>query len=134
MQDNGLGVAAIMAVLEAKDLKHGPLEALITKDEETGMYGAFGLKPGTLNGEILLNLDSEDEGELYIGCAGGMDVTATLEYKEVAPEEGDIAVKVTLKGLRGGHSGLEINEGRANANKLLVRFVREAVAAMNPFG
>ena len=74
--DNGLGVAAIMAVLEAKDLKHGPLEALITKDEETGMYGAFGLKPGTVNGEILLNLDSEDEGELYIGCAGGMDVTA----------------------------------------------------------
>ena len=126
--DNGLGVAAIMAVLEAKDLKHGPLEALVTKDEETGMYGAFGLKPGTLNGEILLNLDSEDEGELYIGCAGGMDVTATLEYKEVAPEEGDIAVKVTLKGLRGGHSGLEINEGRANANKLLVRFIREAVA------
>ena len=104
--DNGLGVAAIMAVLEAKDLKHGPLEALITKDEETGMYGAFGLKPGTLNGEILLNLDSEDEGELYIGCAGGMDVTATLDYK-----------------------GLEINEGRANANKLLVRFVREAVAS-----
>ena len=127
--DNGLGVAAIMAVLEAKDLKHGPLEALITKDEETGMYGAFGLKPGTVNGEILLNLDSEDEGELYIGCAGGMDVTATLEYKEVAPEEGDIAVKVTLKGLRGGHSGLEINEGRANANKLLVRFIREAVAS-----
>ena len=127
--DNGLGVAAIMAVLESKDLKHGPLEALITKDEETGMYGAFGLKPGTLNGEILLNLDSEDEGELYIGCAGGMDVTATLEYKEVEPEEGDIAVKVTLKGLRGGHSGLEINEGRANANKLLVRFVREAVAS-----
>ena len=127
--DNGLGVAAIMAVLEANDLKHGPLEALITKDEETGMYGAFGLKPGTVNGEILLNLDSEDEGELYIGCAGGMDVTATLEYKEVAPEEGDIAVKVTLKGLRGGHSGLEINEGRANANKLLVRFVREAVAS-----
>ena len=127
--DNGLGVAAIMAVLEANDLKHGPLEALITKDEETGMYGAFGLKPGTVNGEILLNLDSEDEGELYIGCAGGMDVTATLEYKEVAPEEGDVAVKVSLKGLRGGHSGLEINEGRANANKLLVRFVREAVAS-----
>ena len=93
------------------------------------MYGAFGLKPGTLNGEILLNLDSEDEGELYIGCAGGMDVTATLEYKEVVPEAGDIAVKVKLKGLRGGHSGLEINEGRANANKLLVRFVREAVAS-----
>ncbi len=121
-----------MAVLESKDLKHGPLEALITKDEETGMYGAFGLKPGTLNGEILLNLDSEDEGELYIGCAGGMDVTATLEYKEVAPEEGDIAIQVTLKGLRGGHSGLEINQGRANANKLLVRFLREAVASYEP--
>lgn len=126
--DNGLGVAAIMAVFEANDLKHGPLEALITKDEETGMFGAFGLKPGTVNGEILLNLDSEDEGELYIGCAGGMDVTASLEYKEVAPEASDIAIQVTVKGLRGGHSGLEINEGRANANKLLVRLVREAVA------
>ena len=127
--DDGLGVAAIMAVLEDQTLKHGPLEALITKDEETGMYGAFGLKPGTLNGEIMLNLDSEDEGELYIGCAGGMDVTASIEYKEVEPEEGDIAVKVILKGLRGGHSGLEINQGRANANKLLVRFLREAVAS-----
>ncbi len=127
--DNGLGVAAIMAVFEATDLKHGPLEALITKDEETGMYGAFGLKAGTVNGEIMLNLDSEDEGELYIGCAGGMDVTASLEYKEVEPEADDIAIQVNLKGLRGGHSGLEINEGRANANKLLVRFVREAVAS-----
>ncbi|MDR0893189.1 MAG: aminoacyl-histidine dipeptidase [Mediterranea sp.] len=127
--DNGMGVAAIMAVLEATDLKHGPLEALITKDEETGMYGAFGLKPGTVHGEILLNLDSEEEGELYIGCAGGMDVTATLRYKEVEPEATDIALKVSLKGLRGGHSGLEINEGRANANKLLVRFVREAIAS-----
>ena len=127
--DNGLGVAAILAILEDNTLKHGPLEALITKDEETGMYGAFGLKAGTLQGTILLNLDSEDEGELYIGCAGGMDVTASLEYKEVTPEEGDVAVKVTLKGLRGGHSGLEINEGRANANKLLVRFLREAVAS-----
>ncbi|MGN0037293.1 MAG: aminoacyl-histidine dipeptidase [Bacteroidaceae bacterium] len=127
--DNGMGVAAIMAVLEDDTLKHGPLEALITADEETGMYGAFGLKEGTLQGEILLNLDSEDEGELYIGCAGGMDVTASLQYKEVEPEADDVAVKVTLKGLRGGHSGLEINQGRANANKLLVRFVREAVAS-----
>ena len=126
--DDGLGVAAIMAVLEAKDLKHGPIEALITKDEETGMYGAFGLKPGTVNGEILLNLDSEEEGELYIGCAGGMDVTATLEYKEVPVEAGDVAFMITLKGLKGGHSGLEINQGRANANKLMVRFLREAVA------
>lgn len=127
--DNGMGVAAIMAVLEDNSLKHGPLEALITADEETGMYGAFGLKPGTVNGEILLNLDSEDEGELYIGCAGGMDVTATLEYKEVESDKEDIAFQVTLKGLRGGHSGLEINQGRANANKLLVRFVREAIAS-----
>jgi dipeptidase D len=127
--DDGMGVAAIMAVMEDKTLKHGPLEALITADEETGMYGAFGLKAGELNGEILLNLDSEDEGELFIGCAGGMDVTATLQYKEVETDATDVAVKVTLKGLRGGHSGLEINEGRANANKLMVRFVREAIAS-----
>lgn len=123
--DNGLGVAAIMAVLEDNNLKHGPLEALITKDEETGMYGAFGLKPGTMQGEILLNLDSEDEGELYIGCAGGLDITATLEYKEETPMADFVARKITLKGLRGGHSGLEINEGRGNANKLLARIVHD---------
>ena len=123
--DNGLGVAAALAVLEAKDLKHGPLEVLITKDEETGMYGAFGLKKGTLRSDILLNLDSEEEGELYIGCAGGIDITAMLEYKEEAPAEGFVARKLTLKGLRGGHSGLEINEGRGNANKLLARVVHD---------
>ena len=126
--DNGMGVAAIMAVMEDNTLKHGPLEALITADEETGMFGAFGLKPGSLKGQILLNLDSEDEGELYIGCAGGVDVTATLQYKEAEVDPEDVAIKLTLKGLRGGHSGLEINQGRANANKLLVRFVREAIA------
>ncbi len=126
--DDGMGVAAIMSVMESKDLKHGPLEALITADEETGMYGAFGLKKGTLHGDILLNLDSEDEGVLFIGCAGGMDVVATLGYKEVDTDPEDIALKITLKGLRGGHSGLEIAEGRANANKLMVRFVREAIA------
>lgn len=125
--DNGMGIAAIMAILEDNSLRHGPLEALITSDEETGMVGAFGLKAGTVNGEILLNLDSEDEGDLYIGCAGGIDITATLQYKEVPAEEGDIAFKVILKGLRGGHSGLEINEGRANANKLLARFVYDAI-------
>ncbi|HIY89106.1 MAG TPA: aminoacyl-histidine dipeptidase [Candidatus Bacteroides pullicola] len=123
--DNGLGVATILAVLEATDLKHGPLEALITKDEETGMYGAFGLKPGILNGQILLNLDSEEEGELYIGCAGGLDITATMEYKEEEACPGMVARKLTLKGLRGGHSGLEINEGRANANKLLARVTHD---------
>jgi dipeptidase D len=103
--DNGLGVAAIMAVLEDNNLKHGPLEALFTKDEETGMYGAFGLKPSTITGKILLNLDSEDEGELFIGCAGGVDITATMRYKEIEPDKDDIAYRVTLKGLRGGHSG-----------------------------
>ena len=127
--DDGIGIAAALAVLTDENIQHGPLECLFTVDEETGLTGAFALQPGFFQGKILLNLDSEDEGELYIGCAGGMDVTATLEYKEVAPEAGDIAVKVTLKGLRGGHSGLEINEGRTNANKLLVRFVREAVAS-----
>ena len=126
--DNGMGVAAIMAVLEDNTLKHGPLEALITADEETGMFGAFGLKPGTVDGDILLNLDSEEEGELYIGCAGGEDLTATLEYKEVETDPDDIALKVTLKGLRGGHSGLEINEGRANANKLMARFMNQVIA------
>src|SRR5574344_2596564 len=92
--DDGMGVAAIMSVMESKDLKHGPLEALITADEETGMYGAFGLKKGTLHGDILLNLDSEDEGVLFIGCAGGMDVVATLGYKEVDTDPEDIALKI----------------------------------------
>ena len=101
--NNGMGVAAIMAIMEDKTLKHGPLTALITADEETGMYGAFGLKQGTVEGEILLNLDSEEEGELYIGCAGGEDLTATLEYKEEETDPEDVALKVTLKGLRGGH-------------------------------
>ena len=98
--DDGMGVAAIMAVMEDKTLKHGPLVALITADEETGMYGAFGLKPGTIEGDILLNLDSEEEGELYIGCAGGEDLTATLEYKEEKTDPADVALKVTLKGLQ----------------------------------
>lgn len=125
--DDGMGVAAIMAVMEAKDLKHGPVEALITADEETGMYGANDLPEGELQGDILMNLDLETWGKFVIGSAGGIDVTATLDYKEVATDTEDAAVKVTLKGLRGGHSGLEINEGRGNANKLMVRFVREAI-------
>jgi dipeptidase D len=125
--DNGLGVAAIMAVMEDKSLKHGPIEAVITADEETGMFGANDLPENMLTGDILLNLDSEHWGKFVIGSAGGIDVTATLEYKEVETDVEDVALKVTLKGLRGGHSGLEIHEGRANANKLMVRFVREAV-------
>lgn len=126
--DDGLGVAAIMAVMEAKDLKHGPIEALITADEETGMYGANGLPGGELEGEILLNLDSEQEGELIIGSAGGVDITATLDYQEAESDKTDAAVKITIKGLKGGHSGLEICEGRGNANKMMVRIVREAIA------
>lgn len=126
--DDGLGVAAIMAVMEAKDLKHGPIEALITADEETGMYGANGLPEGELEGEILLNLDTEQEGELIIGSAGGVDITATLDYKETESDKSDAAVKITIKGLKGGHSGLEIGEGRGNANKMMVRIVREAIA------
>lgn len=126
--DDGMGVAAIMAVMEDKTLKHGPLVALITADEETGMFGAFGLKPGTIDGEILLNLDSEEEGELYIGCAGGEDLNATLEYKEVETDPTDVALKVTLKGLRGGHSGIQIGWGHANANKLMARFLNQVIA------
>ena len=125
--DNGLGVAAIMAVMEDKTLKHGPVEALITADEETGMFGANGLPEGELNGDILMNLDSETWGKFVIGSAGGINITASLEYKEVETDAEDVAVKVTLKGLRGGHSGLEIHEGRGNANKMMVRFVREAI-------
>ncbi len=125
--DNGLGVAAIMAVMEDKTLKHGPIDALITADEETGMYGANDLPENELQGDILMNLDSETWGKFVIGSAGGIDVTATLEYKEAETDPEDIAVKVTLKGLRGGHSGLEIHEGRANANKQMARFVREVI-------
>ena len=126
--DDGMGVAAIMAVMESTDLVHGPLEALITADEESTMYGVNNLKADTLKGDILLNIDNETMGEFVIGSAGGVNISATMQYKEVIPEEGDIAVKVMLKGLRGGHSGLEINEGRANANKLMARFVRQAIA------
>ena len=125
--DDGMGVAAIMAVMEATDLQHGPIEALITADEETGMYGANDLPTGELNADILLNLDSETWGKFVIGSAGGINITATLDYKEVETDPEDAALRVILKGLRGGHSGLEIHEGRANANKLMVRFVREAV-------
>ena len=125
--DDGIGVAAIMGVMESADLKHGPVEALITRDEETGMYGANELPEGELHSDILMNLDSELWGKFVIGSAGGIDVTSSLEYKPVANNQ-EKAVRVTLKGLRGGHSGLEINEGRANANKEMVRLVRKAIA------
>ncbi len=121
--DDGLGCAVAMTVLEAKDLVHGPIEALFTIDEETGMTGARGLKAGLLKGDILVNLDSETEGELYVGCAGGLDATAVFKYKEEELPKGYKVFEVKVKGLRGGHSGMEINEGRGNANKIMARIL-----------
>lgn len=127
--DNGIGAAAMMAVLEDKALKHGKIEALFTIDEEVGMVGAIGLQPGFLSGDILLNLDTEEIGELCVGCAGGADVNADWHYKDVEVPEGDVAYQITLRGLRGGHSGTEIHLGRANANKLMFYFLKEAVSS-----
>ena len=126
--DNGIGVATAMAILADKSVVHPPLEALFTIDEETGMYGANDLKGGWLRGKYMLNLDSETEGELYVGCAGGVDTTATFTYDMVDTEEGDIALCVELKGCKGGHSGCDIHLQRANAIKLLFRFLKDAVA------
>ena len=126
--DNGIGVAAAMAILADKNVVHPPVEVLVTVDEETGMYGAFALEGGLLQGKTLLNLDSEAEGELYVGCAGGVDTTAKFAYTPVEVEEGDVAVKVSVTGCKGGHSGCDIHLQRANANKLLFRFLKEAVA------
>ena len=126
--DNGIGVALALAVLSDNTLKHGPVEALFTVDEEVGMDGAFGLKPGFLKGEILINADSEEEGELFVGCAGGADLNISFQFKEdIAIPEGDVAVKLSLTGLKGGHSGVDIHLGRANTNKLMFRFLKEAV-------
>lgn len=126
--DDGMGVATAMAIVEDKTLQHGPLEVLITRDEETGMYGAFELAPDTLKAKYMLNLDSETDGEITIGCAGGLDVVCTMEYQEMNVEpEGMVAYTIAVKGLLGGHSGLEINEGRANAIKLLARVLYAAV-------
>ena len=122
--DDGMGVAAIMSVFASKTAHHGPLEALITTDEETGMTGAFGLKAGLLHGDYLLNLDSETEGELYVGCAGGVDAALSVPYATEKTPRGMVAYKLTVGGLKGGHSGMEINTGRANANKLLFRLLR----------
>lgn len=124
--DNGIGLCAAMAVLADKELEHGPLEALFTIDEETGMTGAFGLQGGLLQGEILLNLDSEDEGELYIGCAGGVNNNITATYEAVTCPAGSTGIEITIKGLKGGHSGLDINLGRGNSNKILTALLTEA--------
>jgi dipeptidase D len=126
--DDGIGVAAAMAVLQSKDIPHPAIEMFITVDEETGMYGANALKGNVLKGDILINMDSEEEGELYVGCAGGLDTNVEFGYQEEEVPEGDVALKVSLTGLKGGHSGVDINLQRANANKLMFRFLKEAVA------
>lgn len=126
--DNGIGVATAMAILADKSVVHPPLEAFFTVDEETGMYGAFDLKGGLLQGKYLLNLDSETEGELYVGCAGGVDTEATFDFEPVEVEEGDIAIKINLFGCKGGHSGCDIHLQRANAIKLLFRVLKDAVS------
>ncbi|MDD2436973.1 MAG: aminoacyl-histidine dipeptidase [Massilibacteroides sp.] len=126
--DNGIGVALAMAVLSDNSLKHGAVEALFTVDEEVGMDGALGLKPGFLCGRTMINCDSEEEGELFVGCAGGADINVSLQFKDdpYVPE-GDMGVRLSLTGLKGGHSGVDIHLGRANANKLMFRFLKEAV-------
>lgn len=129
--DNGIGCAAAMAVLQSKDIAHGPIEALFTIDEETGMTGAFGLKPGLLNGEILMNLDSEDEGELYIGCAGGVDTNVEFSYTKENVPAGSVAYKIAVTGLKGGHSGMDIILQRGNSNKIVNRFMWNAVKNMD---
>lgn len=125
--DNGMGCAAAMAVLESKDLVHGPIEALFTIDEETGMTGANNLKSGILKGDIFINMDSETEGELYVGCAGGVDVNVSMNYAECASPANFVAYKIEIKGLNGGHSGMDINIGRANANKLMSRYLNHCL-------
>ncbi|WP_348813517.1 aminoacyl-histidine dipeptidase [Flavobacterium maritimum] len=121
--DNGLGVAAIMAILESTEIPHPAIEALFTIDEETGMTGALNLKGGILQGQILLNLDTEEDDEIDIGCAGGIDVTATAEYDEEETPEGSVGYTITVKGLKGGHSGMDIHKGLGNANKIMNRLL-----------
>jgi len=129
--DNGIGVAAAMTVLADKNMQHGPVEALFTCDEETGMTGAFGLKNDVLKGDILLNMDSEDEGELYVGCAGGVDANIEFEFDQVVVPSGVKAFDLVVSGLKGGHSGMDIPLGLGNANKLLVRFLKYAVTELD---
>ena len=121
--DNGLGVATIMAVLQSTDIPHPALEALFTVDEETGMTGAMGLQPGLLKGDILLNLDTEEDDEIGVGCAGGIDVTATGSYSEEPRPQTAVAYDLSVKGLQGGHSGMDIHKGVGNANKLMSRLL-----------
>ncbi|KAA1181107.1 beta-Ala-His dipeptidase [Photorhabdus heterorhabditis] len=121
--DNGIGLASALAVLADDNVKHGPLEILLTMTEETGMDGAFGLQPGWLQADILINTDSEEEGEIYMGCAGGIDLTATLALTREKVPANYKTLKLIIKGLKGGHSGCDIHLGLGNANKLLARFL-----------
>ena len=125
--DDGIGMAMQMAVLEAKDIEHGPLECVFTRDEETGLTGAEGMKPGFMSGRYLINLDSEDEGQIFISCAGGCRTLAEFDYTEETAPEGLFFARLKVKGLTGGHSGDDINKKRANANKLLVRFLYDTM-------
>lgn len=124
--DNGIGLAASLAVIFSNDIEHGPLEVLVTIDEEAGMTGAFGLEAGWLEGDILLNTDSEDEGEVYMGCAGGINANIAFPLQHEAAPVNHQAFDIAVKGLKGGHSGVDIHLGRGNANKLLARFLKEA--------
>ena len=126
--DNGIGCAAALALLESNDVAHPPLECLFTIDEETGMTGANALTQAFLNGSRMLNLDTEEEGAIYVGCAGGVDTVASTKVARVAPAAGAVAVRIAVTGLRGGHSGCDIHEGRVNALKVLPRAVSEAEA------
>lgn len=128
--DNGIGVAATMAILASTEVEHGPIEALFTATEETGMDGANGLEAGILQGDILINLDSEDEGELYVGCAGGEDATVKFDYKEKKTPKGYGGVKLSITGLKGGHSGIDIVLGRGNANKIFFRILAETTCEL----
>ena len=121
--DNGIGIAAELAILASDDIEHGPIQCVFTVDEETGLTGAFSMKEGFMDGDILINLDSEDEGELFIGCAGGVGTTAKFPCSMIAAPEGYFFFRVTVKGLTGGHSGDDINKNRANANKILNRYL-----------
>lgn len=124
--DNGIGVATELAILDSNDIEHGKIECVFTVDEETGLTGAFAMKEGFMTGDILLNLDSEDEGEMFIGCAGGCRTSAAFKYDEVPAPKNYFFFRVAVEGLTGGHSGDDINKGRANANKLLCRFLNKA--------
>ncbi|MDP2716592.1 aminoacyl-histidine dipeptidase [Rheinheimera sp.] len=128
--DNGIGMASALAILGSNEIKHGPLEVLLTIDEEAGMTGAFGVEPGMLDAEILINTDSEQEGEIYMGCAGGVDAEFTVAAQWQAPADSVTAFTLSLTGLKGGHSGVNIHLGRGNANKLLARFLADKATAL----